>query len=37
LEDDLNAITEEADRRLGVPAIAPAPIESVEREQHAGA
>lgn len=37
LEDELNAITQEADRRLGLPAIAPAPAESVEREQHAGA
>jgi len=37
LEDDLNAITQEADRRLGLPVIAPAPVESVEREQHAGA
>lgn len=37
LEDDLNAITQEADRRLGVPPITPAPVEAVEREQHASA
>jgi len=37
LEHDLNAITQEADRRLGLPEIAPAPAEGAEREQHAGA